>query len=157
MCCLWWLEFGSLPKSAAVPGRCVKVHCHGAGSSCFSTVNCTHMSQPFATCSTDNTQFAPVLSTPLALTGSVYLDTTKFQELFDPSLYVVWVTDSVINKLQLKRIWCFGCDAVWSARSLPIFLQNVGTFLPGFLALHPRRCNSLWSPTWEPQYSHADK
>jgi hypothetical protein len=143
MWCLWWFEFGCLPKSAAVLWRCDKVHCHSARSSCFSTANCTHASQPFATCSTDNTHFTPVLFTPLALTGSGYLDITKFEELFHPHMYVVWVTDSVINKLQLKRVQYFWCDATWSARSLPIFFQNVSTYLPGFLALYPRRLTSL--------------
>jgi hypothetical protein len=48
----------------------------------------TDVSQPVVTCSAYSAHFTPVLSTPLALTGSCYLNTTKFQELHPP-LYLV--------------------------------------------------------------------
>jgi hypothetical protein len=75
--------FGPSQKSAAMRGRCDRVHRHGAGSNCFSIAKCSILCVSIvATCSTDSTGSTPVHSTCLILTGNDYLDMTKFWELF---------------------------------------------------------------------------
>lgn len=84
---IWYFSQGS----AVLPRSRDRVHWHRTRFNFFlhGHLPQAHMPQPVAICCRGYTESIPAHSNYLALTGNSYLNTTKFQGLFDPCSYYI--------------------------------------------------------------------